>query len=138
VNLNSRRAFEWRKRMKKHSFSLARKIALLGLACLFVLNISAWIQDENLSPGINERFRKQPDLSIKQFDSFALDSVEQQKEILEACGIQPGMDIADIGAGSGVHALILQKKCPLEARSMPWTSYGSFWTILMRPAEKRE
>lgn len=96
--------------MKKHLFSPTRKIALLGLTCLFVFNIGAWVQDESLSPGINERFKDQPDLSIQQFDSFALHSPEQQKEILDACGLKPGMDIADIGAGSGVHVRMFAEK----------------------------
>jgi ubiquinone/menaquinone biosynthesis C-methylase UbiE len=96
--------------MKKYVFSLTRKIILLSLAFLFVLNISAWVQDESLSPGINERFKEQPDISIKQFDSLALHSVKQQKEILDACGLKQGMDVADIGAGSGVHARIFAEK----------------------------
>jgi ubiquinone/menaquinone biosynthesis C-methylase UbiE len=96
--------------MKKYEFSLTRKIVLLGLACLFVLNISAWVQDESLSPGINETFKEQPDISIKLFDSIALHSVKQQKEILEACELKPGMDVADIGAGSGVHVRIFGEK----------------------------
>jgi predicted methyltransferase len=96
--------------MKKYAFSLTRKIALLGLACLFVLNIRAWVQDESLSPGINERFKEQPEISIKQFDSFNLHSAKQQKEILDACGLKPGMDVADIGAGSGIHACLFAEK----------------------------
>ncbi len=92
--------------MNKHLFSMIRKMALLALTFLFVLNIGAWVQDESLSPGINERFKKQPDASIKMLDSVALHSVEQQKEILDACGLKPGMDVADVGAGSGVHARI--------------------------------
>ena len=96
--------------MKKYVFSLTRKISLLGLTCLFVLNIGAWVQDESLSPGVNERFKAQPDISIKQLDSFALRSAQQLKEILDACGLKPGMDVADIGAGSGVHASIFAGK----------------------------
>ena len=89
--------------MTKRGFSLSRKVVLLSLAALFVLNAGARIQDQSLSPGINERFKQQPDVSIKQFD-FSSGDVRQQKEILDACGLKPGMDVADIGAGSGVHA----------------------------------
>ncbi len=95
--------------MKQYVFSLTRKIVLLSLACLFVLNISAWVQDESLSPGINKRFKEQPDISIKQFD-FTNRDVRQQKEILDACGLKPGMDVADIGAGSGVHVCLFAGK----------------------------
>ena len=96
--------------MKKYVFSLTQKIVLLGLTCLFVLNVSAWVQDESLRPGINERFKEQPDESIKQFDFLNRNTVKQQKEILDACGLEPGMDVADIGAGSGVHVRIFAGK----------------------------
>ncbi len=92
--------------MNRYVFSLTRKIALLALTGLFVLNIGAWVQDESLSPGINERFKAQPDISIKQFDFINRDIDKQQKEILDALGLKPGMDVADIGAGSGTHVRI--------------------------------
>ena len=95
--------------MIKYPFSLTRKAILFSLACLFVPNISAWAQDESLAPGINERFKQQPDLSIKQFDFTSRDPV-QQKAILDACELKPGMDVADVGAGSGVHARLFAEK----------------------------
>ena len=95
--------------MRKHIFSLMRKSVLFGISCLFVLSISAFAQDESLAPGINERFKQQPDQSIKQFD-FTSSDPEQQKEILDALELEPGMDVADIGAGSGVHARLFAEK----------------------------
>ena len=95
--------------MKKCAFGLTRKSVLLCLALFFVLDITARVQDESLSPGINERFEQQPDLFIKQFD-FTSSDLKQQKEILEACGLKPGMDVADIGAGSGVHVRLFAEK----------------------------
>jgi ubiquinone/menaquinone biosynthesis C-methylase UbiE len=76
---------------------------------MFVPNISAWAQNESLAPGINERFKQQPDMSIKQFDFISRDP-GQQKEILDACELKPGMDVADVGAGSGVHARLFAEK----------------------------
>jgi precorrin-6B methylase 2 len=95
--------------MGKDAFRLARKYFLLSLTCLFVPNFSAWAQEGSLAPGINERFKQQPDLSIRQFD-FTNRDVDQQKEILDACELEPGMDVADIGAGSGVHARLFAEK----------------------------
>jgi ubiquinone/menaquinone biosynthesis C-methylase UbiE len=80
----------------------------LSLACIFLLNISVWAQDESVAPGINERFKEQPGRSIEQFD-FINQDLNQQKEILDACGLKPGMDVADIGAGSGVHVRLFAK-----------------------------
>ena len=95
--------------MRNYIFSLTRKSVVFSLICLFVPNIGAWAQDESLAPGINERFKQQPDLSIKQFD-FTNRDPRQQKEILDACELKPGMDVADIGAGSGVHVLLFAEK----------------------------
>ncbi len=95
--------------MKRRTFSPTRKIVLLGLTCLFVLGVNARAQDESVAPGINERFKQQPDQSIKQFD-FTNRDLKQQKEILDALGLKPGMDVADIGAGSGVHVRLFSEK----------------------------
>jgi ubiquinone/menaquinone biosynthesis C-methylase UbiE len=103
--------------MKMYIFGLIRKFALLALTGLFVLNTGAWVQDESLSPGINERFKKQPDTSIRMLDSVALHSAEQLKEILEACALKPGMDIADVGAGSGIHVRIFAGKVLPEGKA---------------------
>jgi cyclopropane fatty-acyl-phospholipid synthase-like methyltransferase len=95
--------------MKKGILRPAGKSVFFSLACLFVLNISVWSQDKSLAPGINERFIQQPGLSIKQFD-FTHRDLTQQKEVLDACGLQPGMDVADIGAGSGVHVRLFAEE----------------------------
>ena len=95
--------------MMKPVFSPIIKSFFLALACMFLLNINAWSQEESLSPGINERFKQQPDQSIKQFDFSSTDPA-LQKEILDALNLKPGMDVADIGAGSGVHARLFAEK----------------------------
>jgi len=95
--------------MNKDIFSPTLKAVLLSLTCLFILNISAWTQDQSLAPGINERFKQQTDLSLKQFD-FTNRDLKQQEEILNACDLKPGMDVADIGAGSGVHVRLFAEK----------------------------
>ncbi len=101
--------------MIKFVFNLIRKSVFLILIWMFLLNISVWAQDESLAPGINERFKQQPSQSIKQFD-FANRDLNQQKKILDACGVKPGMDVADVGAGSGVHARLFAEKVLPEGK----------------------
>ncbi len=95
--------------MRKSVYRIAKNRILLSLISMFLLTISAGAQEKSLAPGINERFRQQPEQSIKQFD-FTNRDLDQQKEIVEACGLKPGMDVADIGAGSGVHARLFAEK----------------------------
>jgi ubiquinone/menaquinone biosynthesis C-methylase UbiE len=101
--------------MIKCLFSLTGKTASIGLAILMALNIGALAQEESLAPGVNERFRQQPDQSLKQFD-FTSGNLQQQKEILEALELEPGMDVADIGAGSGVHVRLFAAKVLPEGK----------------------
>ncbi|MFC1837972.1 class I SAM-dependent methyltransferase [Thermodesulfobacteriota bacterium] len=82
---------------------------MFSLVCIFLLNISALAQDESLAPGINDRYKQQPEQAIKQFD-YANPNLNMHKEILEACGLKPGMDIADVGAGNGTHARLFAEK----------------------------
>ena len=95
--------------MRKIVFSLTQKSFFLTLACMFLLNISVRAQEKSLAPGINERFKQQPDQWIEQFD-FSSSDTSLQKEILDALKLKPGMDIADVGAGSGVHACLFAEK----------------------------
>ncbi len=101
--------------MEKFVFGLIRKSAFWGLACFFFLNISVWAQDESMAPGINESYKQRPGEAIKQFDFFNRD-LNQQKEILDACGLKPGMDVADIGAGGGAHACLFAEKVLPEGK----------------------
>ena len=101
--------------MRKSAFSLTERSYLLVMICMFILNAGAFSQDESLSPGINDRFKQQPGPSIKLFDSTSSD-LDQQKEILETCGLKPGMDVADIGAGSGVHVRLFAEKVLPEGK----------------------
>lgn len=95
--------------MRKPVFSFIQISLILSLACLFLFHLNIRAQEKSLAPGINERFKEQPDQSIKQFD-FSSNDPKLQKEILETCKLKPGMDVADIGAGSGVHARLFAEK----------------------------
>ena len=95
--------------MRKLLFSMTQKRFFLALACMFLMNISVWAQDESVAPGINEEFKQQPDKWIEYFH-FSSSDPGLQKEILDSIILKPGMDIADVGAGSGVHALLFAEK----------------------------
>jgi ubiquinone/menaquinone biosynthesis C-methylase UbiE len=95
--------------MRKLILSLLQKSFFLTLACIFLFNISAWAQDESMAPGINEEFKKQPERWIEYFH-FSSSDPKLQKEILDSIKLKPGMVIADVGAGSGVHARLFAEK----------------------------
>ena len=88
---------------------------LFSLICIFLLNINTLAQDESLAPGINDRYKQRPEQALEQFH-FATRDLSLQKEILEAIGLKPGMDVADVGAGDGTHARIFAEKVSPEGK----------------------
>ncbi len=63
-------------------------------------------QEESVNPGINEKFLD-PELKVSEWLArFEVESREvfhEKDAILKACGIQPGMTVADVGAGTGLY-----------------------------------
>lgn len=67
-------------------------------------------QEKSVRPGINKAFE---DPNVKEFlGKFEVESREiyaKRKEIVAACGIKPGMAVADIGAGTGLFTRIFAR-----------------------------
>jgi ubiquinone/menaquinone biosynthesis C-methylase UbiE len=78
-----------------------RVLASLAVVLLWVSAPAA--QEKSVSPGINKSYEK-PDLkkSIERFESKDRDVVKSRDAILAACALRPGMDVADVGAGTGL------------------------------------
>ena len=83
-------------------------IVLAMLAC------PAQAQEESLSPGINKNYEN-PNVEriVVQYERESRDVVEHSKKIVAACELKPGMDVADIGAGTGLHTR------PMAAQVLP-------------------
>lgn len=84
------------------------KNALLGL--LMLLPLAA---EESVRPGINEKFLD-PDLKVEDWlQRFEVESREifhAREAILAACAVEPGMHVADIGAGTGLYTRLFAEK----------------------------
>jgi len=74
-------------------------------------------QEKSINPGINAQF-KNP--NVKEFiGKFELESREvfaQRAEIIQACQVQPGITVADIGAGTGLFTKLFSEKVGKEGR----------------------
>ncbi|NQT11503.1 MAG: methyltransferase domain-containing protein [Planctomycetes bacterium] len=78
--------------------------------CLCLFLIPLWLprsqaQEESLSPNINKPY-KAPDAekTATRYERDDRDVVEHRDKIIEACELKPGLDVADIGAGTGLFA----------------------------------
>lgn len=74
---------------------------------LFLLMLTVPLAaEESVRPGINEKFLD-PDLKVedwlKRFEVESREVFHARQAVVEACGIRPGMRVADIGAGTGLY-----------------------------------
>ncbi|MGI9429147.1 MAG: M28 family peptidase, partial [Bythopirellula sp.] len=72
-----------------------------------VLSVSAGEKKKSARPGINDRF-VDPDLDLSEWlGRFEIESREvyaARQQVLDICAIQPGMTVADVGAGTGFYS----------------------------------
>lgn len=74
---------------------------------------SAAPAEESVRPGINEKFLD-PDLDVdewlKRFEVESREVFDARHEVLAACAVEPGMRVADIGAGTGLYTRLFAER----------------------------
>lgn len=80
---------------------LGSYLTLIAIALVIPVQLAA--QEESVKPGINKSF-EDPDVPrfIGLFEREGRDAFDHRHEIVAACDLQPGMEIADVGAGTGL------------------------------------
>jgi predicted methyltransferase len=67
---------------------------------------------ESVKPGINEKFLD-PELQVedwlKRFEVESREVYHERKKVLAACGVEKGMVVADIGAGTGLYTRLFSE-----------------------------
>lgn len=97
------------------------RLFLVLLACgsfpMALLPAGLAAQEASVRPGINDSFR---DPNVEEFQGrFEIESREvyaQREAIVEACGLLPGMTVADIGAGTGLFTRLFSPKVGPDGR----------------------
>jgi len=88
-------------------------------ASMFVLVGTARLnaQDKSVKPGINKAFEN-PDVAsfIGRFEREGRDAFDHRHAIVKACQLKPRMEIADIGAGTGLFTLMFSKAVGAKGR----------------------
>ncbi|MCS7022036.1 MAG: class I SAM-dependent methyltransferase [Gemmataceae bacterium] len=83
---------------------------VLGLTAGGLALLSPWqslrllqAQEKSVKPGINDSF-KNPDINkyLKTFEGESREIYVQRHKIVSTCAVQPGMVVADVGAGTGL------------------------------------
>ena len=95
----------------------ARQFGPVKRLILLLLLALPLVAEESVRPGINEKFLD-PDLKVddwlKRFEVESREVFHARKAVLDACGIMPGMRIADIGAGTGLYTRLFAGKVGAE------------------------
>lgn len=94
-------------------WSLQRtNMILTGLAiALSVMVSAAGAQEQSLKPGVNKKYEN-PDIekTTKFLESENREIYKHRNEILALLDLKPGMDVADVGAGTGFFSRMMAKK----------------------------
>ena len=82
-----------------------RMIMTVLVALLLLASLQAIAEEQNVNPGINDYYLADPDYErwVNIFESPGREVFDKRKAVVRALNIQPGMDIGDIGAGTGLY-----------------------------------
>ncbi len=91
---------------------------------------SASLREQNVRPGFNDNFRKIRTLDdvkpwVERFEVEGRDIFDRRHDIVAALHLEPGMRVADVGAGTGLFV-------PLLAREV--TETGAVYAVEIVPA----
>jgi FkbM family methyltransferase len=84
-------------------------VSLTLAVCVLVSPATA--QEESVKPGVNKKY-KNPDIqkSMKSLESENREVFKHRKEIIALLDLKPGLDVADVGAGTGFFSRMMAKK----------------------------
>src|SRR6516225_6317448 len=97
--------------------SMRRFVRVLVVLALVPFIHLAAAQEKSDRPGINKPFEN-PDVPeyIGKFETESREIFVQRKDILTACDLKPGMDVVDIGAGTGLFTRLFAEKVGLKGK----------------------
>jgi hypothetical protein len=83
----------------------------LFAVALLLATLPAYAQEKSVKPGINDPF-KNPDVEKYKgtFEGESREVYAQREKLVAACGVKPGMVVADVGAGTGLHTRLFAKE----------------------------
>ncbi len=106
------------------SYSALRCSRLVKLASMAFVSLALvapsdplFAQKESVKPGINKSFQDPnvPDF-VERFEKEGREVYDKRDEVAKACGVKPGLAIADVGAGTGMYTRLFAKKVGPKGR----------------------
>lgn len=96
---------------------LVRQFVSIVYLCSFVVVASTILQaqEKSVAPDINKAFQKPDIAEFKgRFEKEGREAFEQRDAIVAACKIRSGMQVADVGAGTGLFSRLFSPKVGAE------------------------
>jgi ubiquinone/menaquinone biosynthesis C-methylase UbiE len=118
------------------------RAVLIGLGIgqtAVIFSGSVFSQDKSVKPGINDPF-KDPKVQeyIEKFEIESREVFQRREAILEACAIQPGLTVADIGAGTGLFTRLFAKKVGNQGRVIAVDIASNFLEHITKTAREQD
>ena len=91
---------------------------LLILVCLDFFGLSGiQAKEQSVRPGINTYYMD-PDWQywVNQFETSGREIYDRRYDILRASAVSPGMDVADIGAGTGLFTRLFSRQVGAQGK----------------------
>lgn len=90
---------------------VVRTMLLLTAFTISGIATPAYAQEESIRPGINDRFMN-PDVEkwLARFERDNREVYTRRDEIVSVLNLKPGMDVADIGAGTGFFTMLFAQQ----------------------------
>jgi predicted methyltransferase len=86
-----------------------RRAALLAVVCTAACHGGPVVDEASVKPGINQEYLD-PALDVgkfeRRFEGESREVFAQRRQIVTLLGLRPGMDVADVGAGTGLFTLL--------------------------------
>jgi len=91
--------------------SFRKNLLLLLLNTMALLPVMACSQEQNVRPGINQHYQN-PDFDywVSIFESPGREIFDHRQAIVESLELTPGMNVADIGSGTGFFSLLFAQR----------------------------
>ncbi len=101
---------------------LSKALTRLAMVATFVVGgvvstATLWSQEQSVRPGINDSFMTaDPASYVERFEKEGREVFDQRHTIVAASGVQPGMVVADIGAGTGLFTRLFARQVGGQGR----------------------
>lgn len=88
--------------------ALFRCLSCVAWIAFLSASVDAAAQEESVAPGINDSFQNpDPQRYVERFEGESRTIYRYREAIVAALGLEPGMDVADVGAGTGFFSRLI-------------------------------